>query len=107
MRTSPPVETPGVVIQDMSEWENSAMQETDKILRSAAKNTQRFSPKDRIDHSHFGLGTIVEIDERYATIEFDETGTRRFVTGMLRVVPSDTPRPPRRRRTAKRVNRSG
>ena len=56
-----------------------------------------FSPKDRVDHSVFGLGTIVDINEHYTTIAFDESGTRKFVTSMVKLAASDTPAPARRR----------
>lgn len=69
----------------------------------AAKNTETFSAKDRIDHSHFGLGTIVTITEHYTTIAFDESGTRKFVTSMVELAPSDTPAPARRVRKKKKV----
>jgi hypothetical protein len=66
------------------------------------ENAQVFSAKDRVDHAQFGLGTILKIDERYTTIEFDESGTRKFVTRMVELAPTDTPKPPRRRKTAKK-----
>jgi hypothetical protein len=55
-----------------------------------------FSAKDRIDHSVFGLGTIVDINEHYTTIAFDESGTRKFVTRMVKLSASETPAPARR-----------
>jgi hypothetical protein len=81
------------------------MQETSSSLRSVTKSDLGFSPKDRIDHAVFGLGTIVEIDERHTTIAFDKTGTRKFVTSMVKLAPSDTPAPTRRVRTRKKVER--
>ena len=74
------------------------MQKTKDSLRSAAKNLAAYSAKDRIDHSVFGLGTIVSIDERHTTIAFDESGTRKFVTSMVKLSPSDTPAPAKRAR---------
>lgn len=78
---------------------------------SASKSTLAYAPKDRIDHSVFGLGTLIEIDERHTTIAFDESGTRKFVTDMVELEPSDTPAPaksPGKRRTAskKKTTRS-
>ena len=61
-----------------------------------AKSKQVFAAKDRIDHPVFGLGTIVEINERHTTIAFDEAGTRKFVTSMVKMTQSDTPAPARR-----------
>jgi hypothetical protein len=76
----------------------------------ATKILQTYSPKDRISHSVFGLGTVVEIDERYTKIDFDESGTRKFVTSMVELEPSDTPAPakspgkkkPAKKKTAKK-----
>jgi hypothetical protein len=78
------------------------MPDTTKRQRQAARNARLYSAKGRIDHARFGTGTVLEIDENYTTIEFDENGTRKFVTGMLEVEPSDTPKPPRRRKPAKK-----
>jgi len=57
-----------------------------------------FIARDRVDHSHFGPGTIVESNARYTTIRFDGAGigTRKFVTTMVRLVESDTPAPVKR-----------
>ncbi len=52
----------------------------------------------RIDHAVFGLGTVIEANERYTTIAFDEAGTRKFLTSMVELSPSDTPKPARPRR---------
>jgi hypothetical protein len=71
-------------------------------MRGTAKKVVGFSPTDRIDHSVFGLGTIVQIDEWPTTIAFDESGTRKFVTSMVKLAPSDTPAP-RRARTRKKA----
>jgi len=57
-----------------------------------------FSAKARVDHSVFGLGTIVTIDRHRTTIAFDQTGTRTFVTSLVELEPSDTPAPARRSR---------
>jgi len=59
------------------------------------KKQEDFVAKDRVHHSHFGPGTIVETNGRYTTIRFDGagTGTRKFVTTLARLVRSDTPAP--------------
>jgi hypothetical protein len=64
--------------------------------RSSAKKVLGYSAQDRIDHAVFGTGTIVESDEHRTTIAFDESGTRKFVTSMVKLAPSDTPAPARR-----------
>jgi hypothetical protein len=70
-----------------------------------ANRKQTYAPKDRIEHAVFGLGTILEIDEQYALIAFDESGTRKFVTSMVKLAPSDAPPPARRVRKGKRAKR--
>jgi hypothetical protein len=42
----------------------------------------------------------------YTTIAFDESGTRKFVTRMVKLEPSDTPAPARRVRKKKKVGTS-
>jgi hypothetical protein len=82
------------------------MQETGSRSGRATKHGLPFSPKDRIGHASFGLGTVLEIDERRTTIEFDEAGVRKFVTSMVKLVASDTTAPPKPARTRKKVARS-
>ena len=69
------------------------------------KKKQAAGPKIRIEHKVFGLGTIVEADDHHTTIDFDESGTRKFVTSMLKYQPSDAPPPekPRRKKAAKKA----
>jgi hypothetical protein len=81
------------------------MKESSAILRAAERNVAAYSPKDRIDHSIFGTGTIVDINEKYTTIAFDTEGTRKFITGKVHIAPSDTPAPARRVRTRKKTVR--
>ena len=57
------------------------------------KNTPAFSPRDRIEHSVYGLGTIAEINERHTTIDFDEAGNKKFMTSMVELSFSSTPAP--------------
>lgn len=82
------------------------MQETLSGPHGTGKGILGISPKDRIQHSRFGLGTILEIDELYTKIAFDESGTRKFVTSIVELAPSDTPPPARGSRKRKKVGRS-
>jgi hypothetical protein len=63
-----------------------------------------FQKDDRVAHSRFGPGVIVAVDAHYTTIEFDESGVRKFVTALMQVERSNLPvpvkPPPRRRRGA-------
>ena len=69
-----------------------------------AKKSMTFAPKDRIDHSVYGTGTIVDIDEQRTTIDFDEAGTKKFLTSIIKLAPSDVPAPAKRvrRKTTKK-----
>jgi hypothetical protein len=69
-----------------------------------------FQKDDRVAHSRFGPGVVIAVDARYTTIEFDESGVRKFVTALVQLERSDVPVPvkpaPRRRRGAD-ARRSG
>ena len=82
------------------------MQETRNGLRSTEKRILGIRPEDRIEHSLFGLGSIVEIDEEHTTIAFDESGTRKFVTSIVELAPSDTPAPARSAGKRKKVGQA-
>jgi len=79
------------------------MQEPNESRGGTTRAKPRFSDKDRVDHSRFGLGTIVTADEHYTTIAFDESGTRKFVTSMVKLTASDVPAPARRVRRKKKT----
>jgi len=66
-----------------------------------AKTRQTYAAKDRVEHSVFGLGTIIEIDAHHATIAFDENGTRKFAMGIVKLTHSETPAPAKRVRKSK------
>ena len=55
-----------------------------------------------MEHDVFGPGTILEADDWHITILFDESGTRKFVTSIVKLVRSDIPAPakPVRRKKA-------
>jgi hypothetical protein len=91
----------GDATPDTSIRKGVAMQQTASSGYSTAKNARAYSAKDRIDNPHFGLGTIVTIDEHYTTIRFDENGTRKFVTTKVKLAPSETPKPVKRGRKKK------
>jgi hypothetical protein len=58
---------------------------------------------DRVSHSRFGPGVVVAVDARYTTLEFDESGVRKFVRALVQLDRCDLPlpvkRPARRRRS--------
>ena len=65
-----------------------------------------FSPNDRIDHSIYGTGTILNVGERLTTIAFDGAGTKKFMTSLVSLVRSDVPAPPEPERRKKAAPRS-
>jgi hypothetical protein len=66
-----------------------------------AKSSDSFSVNDRINHHVYGLGTITEVNVRHTTIEFDENGTRKFLTDVVKLEKSDTPAPAKPTRAKK------
>lgn len=70
-----------------------------------SKASATFSANDRVVHPVFGDGTIASTDADYTVIEFDTAGTRKFVTRMLTVQPSDTAAPakPAKKKAAKKA----
>ena len=56
--------------------------------------TSTFSVDDRVTSPIYGDGTIRAVDEKFTTIDFDENGTRRFVTSLVKLERSDSPKPP-------------
>ena len=60
-----------------------------------------FAAKDRVNNPTFGPGTITQVDEQYTTIVFDEHGTKRFLTPMVRLERTDVPAPERPVRASK------
>lgn len=61
-------------------------------MRSHAKG-------DRVAQPQYGLGTVVDANDRHIIIEFDEHGRRTFVTAMVSLETSSEPAPARARRT--------
>jgi hypothetical protein len=55
---------------------------------------ETFAVNDRVSHSDYGLGKIIEMDGRITTINFDTAGVRKFLTAMMRLERSDSPNPP-------------
>ncbi len=71
-----------------------------------SKNPAAFVPKDRVDHSVYGLGTVVTVNERHTTIMFDAAGVKKFMTAMVELTRSDTPAPKAPGRQKKEAARS-
>ena len=56
-----------------------------------------------IKHFQYGLGVVIESDEDRTSIDFNDHGTKLFVTGIMVVEPAEG-EPPKRRR-AKRAKK--
>jgi hypothetical protein len=69
------------------------------------KKAAASSANSRIDHTEYGLGTVVDVNERYTTIDFDEAGTKKFITDMVKFTHSDTPRPAKKSRAKKKTTK--
>ena len=72
------------------------------------KKTTSFAPKDRIDHKVFGTGTILELDRWHTVIAFDSGDTKKFVTSIVKLAPSDTepPAKPVRKKKKKKTTKA-
>lgn len=71
-----------------------------------AKDTPKFAAKDRIDHSVYGTGTIVDVNPTHTLIDFDEAGVKKFMTSMVKLSPSDTPAPEKPVRRKKKTTKA-
>jgi len=74
-------------------------------MGTTTKSLAGFSTNSRVDHSVYGVGTILDLNERYTTIAFDVAGTKKFVTAMVQLVRSDTLAPEKPVRKKKKVVR--
>ena len=53
----------------------------------------RIAPGVRVSHSQYGAGTISAHDDQYTVIEFDDHGSKRFVTRMVTLESTSVPAP--------------
>jgi hypothetical protein len=72
-------------------------------MATTANGAPSFRPKSRVDHEVYGLGTVVDVNAGYTTIAFDEAGTKKFMTSMVKLVGSDTPAPAKAARHKKKA----
>ena len=57
-----------------------------------------------VKHGQYGLGVILESDAERTSIDFDDHGTKKFVTGLMFVeTVADAPARPARSRRRKKV----
>jgi len=65
-----------------------------------------FAKGDRVSQPQYGAGTVMDVNERHTVIEFDEHGTRTFVTSMVTLESTAEPAPARSKSKAKRPSRA-
>jgi hypothetical protein len=72
-----------------------------KIKEQAVKI---YAKGDRVSQPQYGPGTIAEANSQHTVIEFDQHGTRTFVTSLV-VLEATTEPAPMKTRAARRVKR--
>jgi hypothetical protein len=55
---------------------------------------RNFTKGDRVRQATYGPGTLTEVNEHHTVIDFDQHGTRRFVTRLVVLEATDEPAPP-------------
>lgn len=64
-----------------------------------------FAKGDRVAETRYGAGTVVAVDERCTTINFDDGLVRKFVTRLARLTATSEPRPIKPSATQRRPKR--
>jgi hypothetical protein len=62
-----------------------------------------FSVGDRVSQTAYGAGTVTLANEYHTIIDFDEHGSRTFVTRMVQLERSNTVAPERPKRTRRKA----
>lgn len=65
-----------------------------------------FAKGDRVTQPNYGPGTVTEVNAYHTVIEFDQHGTRTFVTDRVMLEPTNEPPPTRAKRGGKRNARN-
>ncbi len=60
------------------------------------------SAGSRVSQVQYGTGTVTSVNQYHTVIEFDEAGTRTFITSRVELTPSDTEAPVRAKKKAVR-----
>lgn len=64
-----------------------------------------FRKDDRVSHTRFGPGVVIDVDARYTLIAFDEDGVRKFLTTAVQLERSELPLPVKRAPVRRRADR--
>lgn len=59
-----------------------------------------FTKGDRVVQPQYGAGTLTEVNDRHTVIEFDEHGTRTFITSLVTLERTNEPAPARAKKRA-------
>ena len=60
-----------------------------------------FAENDRVTNAVYGSGTISHVDSQYTTINFDEHGTKKFLTKVVKLEHTSVPPPEKPARASK------
>jgi hypothetical protein len=52
-----------------------------------------FAKGNRVTQPQYGPGTITSMDDQYTVVEFDQHGSRRFITTMVTLQATSEPAP--------------
>jgi hypothetical protein len=63
---------------------------------------KQYAMGDRVMQSTYGTGTVTSVNEYHTVVDFDEHGSRTFVTRMVSLEASDTIAPVRAKRTRRK-----
>ncbi len=55
-----------------------------------------------IRHAKYGNGTVVELEDDRATVEFDSAGTKKFITSLATFEAAEGSAPKKKRPSARR-----
>ena len=62
-----------------------------------------FATGAQVEHTKFGLGSVISCNEEYIEIKFDESGQKKFITSMaLSALKKSDRQPPVEKRRAAR-----
>ena len=65
-----------------------------------------FSQGAQVEHSRFGLGTVLSSSDERIVIKFDDHGEKKFVTGMVMGALKKSDRQPPAEKRASRARKS-
>jgi hypothetical protein len=60
----------------------------------------------RVSQVQYGTGTVTSANEYHTVIEFDEAGTKTFITARVELTPSDTEAPVRAKTKKKAIRKT-